>query len=103
MTGARRCAWIAFWIISAHYIIGNFHRVCPAMVAPELSRAFGISGASSGILASIYFFAYGAMQIPVGILADVWGGAIPPLHNPRMSVSFQVTSGRLRRRVCRPG
>lgn len=73
MTGARRYAWIAFWIISAHYLIGNFHRVCPAVVAPELISAFGISGASLGILASSYFFAYGAMQIPVGILADAWG------------------------------
>ena len=73
MRGTRRYAWIAFWIISAHYLIGNFHRVCPAVVAPELISAFGISGASLGILASTYFFAYAAMQIPVGVLADAWG------------------------------
>ena len=73
MRGTRRHAWIAFWIIAAHYLIGNFHRVCPAVVAPELIRAFGISGASLGILASTYFFAYAAMQIPVGVLADTWG------------------------------
>jgi len=73
MKGTRRYAWIAFWIISAHYLIGNFHRVCPAVVAPDLIGAFGISGTSLGVLASTYFFAYGAMQIPVGILADAWG------------------------------
>jgi len=73
MKSARKYAWIAFWIISAHYLIGNFHRVCPAVVAPDLIRAFGISGASLGILASTYFFAYAAMQIPVGVLADAWG------------------------------
>ncbi len=73
MKNPRRFAWIAFWIISAHYLIGNFHRVCPAVVAPELVSAFGISGASLGILASSYFFAYGVMQIPVGMLADLWG------------------------------
>ena len=73
MRGTRRYAWIAFWIISAHYLIANFHRVCPAVVAPELVSTFGIGGASLGILASSYFFAYGAMQIPVGILADAWG------------------------------
>jgi len=73
MKGTRRYAWIAFWIISAHYLIGNFHRVCPAVVAPDLIGAFGISGASLGILASTYFFAYAAMQIPVGVLADTWG------------------------------
>jgi len=73
MTGVRKHAWAAVAIISAHYLIGNFHRVCPAVVAPDLISAFGISGASLGVLASTYFFAYGAMQIPVGILADAWG------------------------------
>jgi sugar phosphate permease len=73
MRGARRYAWISIGIISTHYLIGNFHRVCPAVVASELIGAFGISGASLGILASTYFFAYAAMQIPVGVLADSWG------------------------------
>jgi MFS family permease len=73
MRVARRYAWITIWIVSAHYLIGSFHRVCPAVVAPELISAFGISGASLGILASTYFFAYAAMQIPVGVLADAWG------------------------------
>jgi len=65
--------WAVFWIISAHYLIGYFHRVAPAVVAPELIRTFGISGAALGVLASTYFYAYAAMQIPVGILADSWG------------------------------
>ncbi len=73
MSGARRYAWIAFWIISLHYFIGFFQRVCPAVVASELMKAFGIGGTSMGVLASSYFIAYGAMQIPVGILADAWG------------------------------
>jgi len=73
MSGARRYAWIAFWIISLHYFIGFFQRVWPAVVASELMKAFGIGGTSMGVLASSYFIAYGAMQIPVGILADAWG------------------------------
>ena len=73
MGNTRRYAWVAFWIISAHFFISYFHRVCPAVVAPDLMKSFGISAASLGVLASSYFLSYGVMQIPVGILADSWG------------------------------
>jgi|GEM_PF-6406805 len=63
MTGARRYAWIAFWIISAHFLIGNFHRVCPAVVAPDLISAFGINGASLDILADIWGAQFGPCRI----------------------------------------
>lgn len=50
-----------------------FHRVAPAVTAPELINAFEISGTALGVLASAYFYSYGIMQIPVGILSDRWG------------------------------
>jgi sugar phosphate permease len=55
------------------YLIVYFHRVAPAVVASDLMAAFSISGASLGILASAYFYSYGIMQIPVGVLSDSWG------------------------------
>jgi MFS family permease len=47
--------------------------VCPAIVAPDLVTAFGISGTSLGVLASGYFYSYAVMQIPIGLLSDSWG------------------------------
>lgn len=73
MAQAFRYRWVIFWVLACQYLVVYFHRVCPALVAPELVNAFDISGASLGILASGYFYSYAVMQIPVGILSDSWG------------------------------
>ncbi len=73
MTKAARYRWVIFWVLSCQYLIVYFHRVCPAVVAPELIKAFTISGTSLGILASGYFYSYAITQIPVGFLSDSWG------------------------------
>ncbi len=65
--------WLLFSILAAQYLIVYFHRVSPAVVASELAAAFSISGVSLGLLASAYFYPYGIMQVPVGILSDSWG------------------------------
>jgi sugar phosphate permease len=68
-----RYRWIILWILAVQYLLVYFHRVSPAVAAPELIRAFGISGTQLGVFASAYFYSYCIMQIPVGILADAWG------------------------------
>jgi sugar phosphate permease len=65
--------WVIFGVLAAQYLFGYFHRVCPAVVAPELTKAFDISGVALGVLASAYFYPYAAMQIPAGMLSDSWG------------------------------
>lgn len=64
--------WI-FLILAAQYLVVYFHRVAPAVVAQDLVGSFHISATALGVLASAYFYPYGAMQIPVGILSDSWG------------------------------
>jgi sugar phosphate permease len=39
----------------------------------ELMRDFNLAAAGLGNLSAFYFYAYVAMQIPTGILADAWG------------------------------
>lgn len=65
--------WLVFWIVALQYLFVYFHRVCPAVVAPELMKTFQIGGTSLGVLASGYFYSYAIMQIPVGLLSDSWG------------------------------
>jgi sugar phosphate permease len=60
-------------MLAVQYMLVYFHRVAPAVTAPELINAFEISGTALGVLASAYFYSYGIMQIPVGILSDRWG------------------------------
>jgi MFS family permease len=71
---SRARAWTIWAIAAVFYLVAYFIRVSPAVMTAELMRAFGIGAASLGTLSAAYFYAYVAMQIPVGILVDVWGG-----------------------------
>ena len=74
---------VTLWLV---YFFVYFDRVAPAVVAPELMKAFNISAASLGLLSAAYFYPYAAMQIPSGILSDFMG--------PRLAVTiFFVIAG----------
>ena len=73
-----RYRWLCYGILLLTYIFVYFDRVAPAVVAPELMKEFGLTATSLGILSSMYFYPYAAMQIPSGILSDYLG--------PRFSV-----------------
>jgi sugar phosphate permease len=68
---------VTLWLV---YFFVYFDRVAPAVVAPELMKAFNISAASLGLLSAAYFYPYAAMQIPSGILSDFLG--------PRLAVTI---------------
>ena len=68
-----RLAWTVWGLGAALYLFGFFQRVAPGVITSELSTDFGLSAAALGSLSAFYFYSYVAMQIPTGILADVWG------------------------------
>jgi sugar phosphate permease len=70
---ALRYRWYIFLLFAVQYVLLFFHRVCPAVLAPELTKTFSISGTALGVLASGYFYPYALMQVPVGMLSDSWG------------------------------
>ncbi|MDO9509098.1 MAG: MFS transporter [Thermovirgaceae bacterium] len=70
---ARRYRWVVWSIMALAYMVVFFHRLAPGVVRDDLTAAFGISGAAFGNFASMYFYAYLIMQIPVGMLADSLG------------------------------
>jgi sugar phosphate permease len=72
--------YLIFGILGAAYILVFFHRLAPAVVAVDMMTDLRTGGALMGILASAYFYPYGLMQIPSGLLADSWG--------PRRSIAF---------------
>ncbi|RJX31652.1 MAG: MFS transporter [Desulfarculus sp.] len=65
--------WALWGIGVVLYLAGFYQRVAPAVMTTELMRDFSISAASLGNLSAFYFYAYVAMQIPTGVLADRWG------------------------------
>jgi predicted MFS family arabinose efflux permease len=72
MTAVRLRA-LAFTLGVSAFFLSFFHRVAPAALADELTRAFEVSGATLGALAGTYFYVYALMQLPTGVLADTLG------------------------------
>jgi MFS family permease len=72
-TPPLRLAWTIWGWGAVFYLIGFFMRVAPAVMTAELMQAFDISATALGNLSAFYFYSYVAMQIPTGILADIWG------------------------------
>ena len=69
----ERIRWTIYAVLIVAYMLAFFHRFAPAMVAAELTQAFGITAAALGSLAAMYFYVYTAMQLPAGVLADTLG------------------------------
>ncbi len=75
--------WLVLGIMALAFAFVYFHRLCPAIVAVDLQKAFGASGGLMGILASAYFYPYAVMQFPAGLLSDSIG--------PRKTVTVFLT------------
>lgn len=58
---------------AAGYLLSYVFRTVNAVISPELTRDLALSPAALGLLTSAYFIAFGAMQIPAGMLLDRYG------------------------------
>lgn len=66
-------AWFIWGLGALFYLAGFFQRVAPGVMTQELMQDFNIAASGLGQLSALYFYAYVAMQIPTGILADTLG------------------------------
>jgi predicted MFS family arabinose efflux permease len=57
----------------AGYFVSYVYRSVNAIIGPELAREFGLSAGGLGLLTGIYFFAFAAFQLPLGLLLDRYG------------------------------
>ncbi len=58
---------------AAGYLLSYMFRSATAVISPELTRELALSPAALGLLTSGYFLAFGAMQLPAGMLLDRYG------------------------------
>jgi sugar phosphate permease len=75
-------AWLLFAVLALAYCFVYFHRVSLSVVADDLVKDFHTKGSVIGLLGSIYFYCYAAMQIPAGLLSDSVG--------PRRTVTLSL-------------
>lgn len=57
----------------AGYFVSYVYRSANAIIGPELAREFGLDAGGLGLLTGIYFFAFAAAQLPLGVLLDRYG------------------------------
>jgi sugar phosphate permease len=74
--------WLLFAILALAYCFVYFHRNCLSVVADDLVTEFQATASAIGVLGSIYFYCYAAMQFPAGLLSDSVG--------PRRTVTFSL-------------
>lgn len=65
--------WVAWATTTLLFLLVTFHRFALAVIAADLMAAFATAAVGLGGLASVYFYLYGLLQLPSGILADTWG------------------------------
>ncbi len=70
---SRLLAWVVWGLGALFFALSFFHRVAPAVMVDDLMRDFAVGGAVLGNLAALYFYAYAALQLPVGMVLDRWG------------------------------
>ena len=64
----------AIWICASFfYIYQMFLRVSPSLIVNDLMIFFQINGTQVATLTAWAMYAYSLMQIPVGVLIDVYG------------------------------
>ena len=66
--------WLRVFLpFAVGYYLSYLLRNVNAVIAPELMRDFGLSAGDLGLLTSAYLMAFGAFQLPLGLLLDRYG------------------------------
>jgi MFS family permease len=70
---ARRL-WIRLFLpFAAGYFLSYLYRTANAVIGPVLARELNLGDNALGLLTSTYFLAFGAAQLPLGMLLDRFG------------------------------
>ena len=66
--------WFRLFLpFAAAYFLSYLYRTINAVVGPILGTELALGAAQLGLLTSAYFFAFGAAQLPLGMLLDRFG------------------------------
>jgi MFS family permease len=68
---SRRAA--VFALFTAAYFFSYFFRSANAVIAGDLSRDLHLNAGQLGLLTSLFYAAFAAIQLPMGIWLDRWG------------------------------
>lgn len=70
----NRQLWLRLFLpFAAGYFLSYLYRTVNAVIGPVLARELGLGDNALGLLTSTYFLAFGAAQLPLGMLLDRFG------------------------------
>ncbi len=70
----NRQLWLRLFLpFAAGYFLSYLFRTANAVIGPVLARDLGLGDNALGLLTSTYFLAFGAAQLPLGMLLDRFG------------------------------
>jgi MFS family permease len=72
----RSSTTTVFACFTAGYFMSFFFRSANAVIARDLSADFAIGPAELGLMTSLFFLAFAAMQLPIGAALDRYGPSI---------------------------
>lgn len=62
-----------FVLFTAAYFMSYFFRSANAVIAPTLAREMNLTAADLGLMTSLFFATFAAVQTPMGVGLDRWG------------------------------
>jgi MFS family permease len=71
--GAAHAVLLVFLPFAAGYYLSYLYRTINALIATQLSASIELGASELGLLTSIYFLAFAAVQLPVGVGLDRYG------------------------------
>lgn len=77
--------WCIFVMCGSTYIISGFWRVSNSVMAGDLVRDLSLSPEMLGLMGGAFFYSFGLVQLPMGLLLDRFG--------PRIVISMLVCFG----------
>lgn len=69
----HRAAWLLLLVLISGFALSQAFRTAPAIMAPPLQQAFGLTPQQLGLFAGAFHFAFGALQLFMGMGIDVYG------------------------------
>jgi MFS family permease len=72
------------------YIVSQFLRNSIGVIAPNLASELGLSPLELGLMSSMYFFVFAAVQLPLGVALDRFGPKLCMLVSATITVAGTV-------------
>lgn len=67
---------LIFCLFTAGYFLSYFYRSANAVIAPDLAHELHLDAGELGLITSLFFAAFAAMQLPLGVWLDRWGARL---------------------------